>query len=237
MLQVLKARGELPKEDWHYSDGDTGTRRRKRSPSPPYSTRQRSPSPDTEKGKRKRRDSEEIDWEYLKTIDPETIKCPDEEVINVPITLTLVVIAVYVFLGAVIFAAWEDNWTWIKGAYFSFVTLSTIGFGDLIPGYSNLNKASGLFKLVATMFYIVLGLAVLSMSFNLMMEEMLSKFRWLGRKLGIIDDPDANVDSTKRFDDDGYESPAQSTRRSSGVSHVSRGTHCFMLQLNSFYFF
>jgi hypothetical protein len=139
-------------------------------------------------------------------IPPEQLDPPDEN-INVPISLTLVVIAAYVMIGAVLFAAWND-WTWITGAYFrfvetttsltggryracrhclfySFVTLSTIGFGDLVPGWSDVGNSAGNIKLSISALYIILGLAVLSMSFNLMMEEMIQKFKWLGKKLGM----------------------------------------------------
>lgn len=121
---------------------------------------------------------------------------PDDEIINVPISLTLVVIAAYVFVGAVLFASW-NKWTWIKGAYFSFVTLSTIGFGDLVPGWDEVGTTQGDLKLAISCVYIVFGLAVLSMSFNLMMEEMFSKFRWLGQKLGIVNDPSVKTEDKK----------------------------------------
>lgn len=58
--------------------------------------------------------------------DPMLVMDAADAVINVPISLTLVIIAAYIFLGAVLFAAW-NGWSWITGAYFSFVTLSTIG--------------------------------------------------------------------------------------------------------------
>ncbi|XP_026684902.1 outward-rectifier potassium channel TOK1-like, partial [Diaphorina citri] len=41
----------------------------------------------------------------------------------------------YICIGAGVFAAWEE-WSFLDGAYFCFVTLSTIGFGDLVPGKS-----------------------------------------------------------------------------------------------------
>ena len=37
-----------------------------------------------------------------------------------------VFIVAYILLGAVIFSAWEQ-WTFLEGAYFSFITLTTIG--------------------------------------------------------------------------------------------------------------
>ena len=36
-------------------------------------------------------------------------------------------------LGALIFGYFE-SWSPMEGAYFSFITLSTIGFGDFVPG-------------------------------------------------------------------------------------------------------
>ncbi|KAI8339917.1 hypothetical protein BC941DRAFT_468195 [Chlamydoabsidia padenii] len=37
------------------------------------------------------------------------------------------------FGGAAIFCGLEEHWTYLDGLYFSFATLSTIGFGDLVP--------------------------------------------------------------------------------------------------------
>lgn len=36
-------------------------------------------------------------------------------------------------LGAAVFEAWEE-WSFFDGFYFSFITMTTIGFGDLVPG-------------------------------------------------------------------------------------------------------
>jgi hypothetical protein len=68
----------------------------------------------------------------------------------------------------------------------SFITLSTIGFGDLLPGWSEMGTAAGNIKFGITSVYIVLGLAVLSMSFSLMMEEMINKVKWMLTKLGVL---------------------------------------------------
>ncbi|VEL29674.1 unnamed protein product [Protopolystoma xenopodis] len=51
----------------------------------------------------------------------------------IPINVVIGVLAVYILLGASIFNKWEP-WSLVDGAYFAFVTLATIGFGDLVPG-------------------------------------------------------------------------------------------------------
>ena len=52
--------------------------------------------------------------------------------IAIPIIVNILIIAGYVAVGAVVFSAWE-GWSTMAAAYFSFVTLTTIGFGDLVP--------------------------------------------------------------------------------------------------------
>lgn len=52
---------------------------------------------------------------------------------TVPISLSLAVIFIYIIFGSVIFTMWEDQ-DYIKWSYFCFITLSTIGFGDIVPG-------------------------------------------------------------------------------------------------------
>ena len=52
--------------------------------------------------------------------------------IAIPIIVNILIIAGYVGVGAVVFSAWE-GWSTMAAAYFSFVTLTTIGFGDLSP--------------------------------------------------------------------------------------------------------
>ena len=68
-----------------------------------------------------------------------------------------------------VFSAWEE-WSFLDGAYFSFITLSTIGFGDLVPGSKVLEQ--GQYKLVTCVLYLFFGLAVIAMSFNLVQEEV-----------------------------------------------------------------
>jgi len=65
------------------------------------------------------------------------------------------------------------------------ITLSTIGFGDLVPGTSLHADSQG--KMVLCALYLLIGLALLAMCFDLMQEEVRRKFRALGAKLGLFD--------------------------------------------------
>ncbi|CAF3345444.1 unnamed protein product [Rotaria socialis] len=106
---------------------------------------------------------------------------------TIPISVTLSLLSSYLILGAVLFSEWE-NWKLLDGAYFCFVTLATIGLGDLVPGKSiTSTQVEG--KLVICALYVLFGLSLMAMCFNLMQEEVRAKFRRLGNKLGIIDDP------------------------------------------------
>jgi hypothetical protein len=56
---------------------------------------------------------------------------------HVPIVATLGVLTAYIFAGAGIFA-FTENWSVLDGAYFCFITFTTIGFGDFVPGKNTL---------------------------------------------------------------------------------------------------
>jgi hypothetical protein len=78
----------------------------------------------------------------------------------------------------------------LQGAYFCFITLSTIGFGDIVPGIGSMHAHE---KLILSSFYLVFGLALIAMCFNLVQEDVKAKCRHIGMKLGIIDKPEPPV--------------------------------------------
>ncbi|KAH3882907.1 hypothetical protein DPMN_006853 [Dreissena polymorpha] len=85
------------------------------------------------------------------------------------------------------FSLWE-NWDYLEGSYFCFITLSTIGFGDYVPGsISRTDSADSRNKLIMCCVYLLFGLSVIAMCFNLMQEDVRAKFRWLGVKIGLLD--------------------------------------------------
>lgn len=111
-----------------------------------------------------------------------------KEVIHVPTSLCILLIAAYIFAGAMLFSMWEE-WGILKGSYFCFITLSTIGFGDIVPGMDT-NAWSHEEKLVLCALYLVFGLSLIAMCFNLVQEDVKAKCRWLGEKLGIVEKPE-----------------------------------------------
>ena len=93
----------------------------------------------------------------------------------------------YILFGGLLFKTLE-GWTLLEGIYFCFITLSTIGLGDYVPGNS-INDGQAEYKLIGVSLYLLLGLSFITMGFNLMQEEATAKFRKLAVRLGIIDDP------------------------------------------------
>lgn len=107
--------------------------------------------------------------------------------VTVPVYLSLVVMAAYIILGALLFSLW-DNWKYLEGAYFCFVTLTTIGFGDYVPGVVNnqgFSDRKGTERLILCSIYVILGLALVGMCIDLMQADVLQKVNWIGRKIGI----------------------------------------------------
>jgi len=107
--------------------------------------------------------------------------------VTVPIYVSLILITGYIALGALLFTLWEKEWNYLIGCYFCFITLSTIGFGDFVPGTSP-DAWNSQEKLVLCALYLLVGLALLAMCFDLMQEQARANFRALGKKLGLLSD-------------------------------------------------
>ncbi|CAG7709890.1 unnamed protein product [Allacma fusca] len=112
----------------------------------------------------------------------------EEEQITVPISLCLALMVGYVWGGGLLFSNWEKDWTVLDASYFCFISLSTIGFGDLVPGTSFVQTGDGIRDAIHLSFifcalYLLLGMALIAMCFNLMQEEVIAKVRSCGRRL------------------------------------------------------
>jgi len=81
------------------------------------------------------------------------------------ITLFGIMVSMLLLLAGV--AMKYEGWTFFEGCYFGFITLSTIGFGDLVPttprqGFNGTSHAHVALFIVLTAVYITLGLSVVS---------------------------------------------------------------------------
>lgn len=105
----------------------------------------------------------------------------------VPIWLSILLVVGYIFGGAFMFSSWE-KWSFLNSAYFCFITLTTIGFGDFVPAQQvkeNVEVSIALCSL-----YLLFGIALLAMSFNLVQEEVINSVKSVAKRLGIIKEED-----------------------------------------------
>ncbi|XP_019765715.1 potassium channel subfamily K member 18 isoform X2 [Dendroctonus ponderosae] len=116
----------------------------------------------------------------------------DVQNVTVPITVCLMIMVGYICGGAILFCQWEydSGWTFLDASYFCFISLSTIGFGDFVPGdkiygQGKIEEILEL-KFVFCSMYLMLGMALIAMCFNLMQEEVINKIRTTIRTIKYI---------------------------------------------------
>ncbi len=115
----------------------------------------------------------------------QNVKTDDND--RVPIWLVILLVIGYIMGGAFMFSIWEEDWTPLEGAYFCFITLTTIGFGDLVPGSAKFSdNEEEQTKFIICCVYLIVGLSLLAMSFNLVQEEIVIRAKGIARRMGII---------------------------------------------------
>ncbi|XP_048482376.1 potassium channel subfamily K member 15 [Plutella xylostella] len=122
-----------------------------------------------------REDSASSDFTYV-TFDAQTI--------TVPISVCVGVMVGYIIFGSMIFGLWEQ-WDQLDGAYFCFISLSSIGFGDFVPGERVVTTRIEPSFIVCAV-YLMLGMALVAMCFNLMQEQVIHYFAAMKRALKRI---------------------------------------------------
>ncbi|XP_070571508.1 potassium channel subfamily K member 18-like [Ptychodera flava] len=107
----------------------------------------------------------------------------DEEVtknMQVPIIVILMMLTGYNCLGMLLFSFYME-WGYLEAFYFSFITLSTVGFGDLI-----IDDLSDTVFLSISALYTLVGLAVVSMCITLLTERFVSLATSVGKAIGLV---------------------------------------------------
>lgn len=103
---------------------------------------------------------------------------------EVPVSLCFVVVLAYVMGGSYLFSQ-SEGWALLDSAYFCIVSLTTIGFGDFVP---KTKKIDAEISIAICSTYLLFGMSLLVMTFNLVQERVIRKVRGMANALGIITD-------------------------------------------------
>lgn len=130
-----------------------------------------------------------------RTTGPETPSSPFDETFeiddefNLPISVASFLLISYILIGALFYSMWE-NWSYFEAFYFVFISMSTIGFGDMVPKHP--------IFMMCSILYLVFGLALTSMFINVVQIKLSDTFKQASIKLsttiGIDLPPDENAE-------------------------------------------
>ncbi|XP_023324781.1 TWiK family of potassium channels protein 7 [Eurytemora carolleeae] len=87
--------------------------------------------------------------------------------------LALVFLFIFLSFGAFLFTLWED-WSFFDAFYFCFITMTTIGFGDIVPDIKIGEKTA--YMLVCTI-YILVGMAFTTTIIELVRRQYVESWR------------------------------------------------------------
>lgn len=108
-------------------------------------------------------------WIYTKLYECSSKNKRTNKRIVVPSTACLWVMGGYILTGSLMFSNWE-KWTFLDSTYFVVTSLCKLGIGDFVPGkYSEEGDET---KLVINFVYILVGMGLVAMCYNLMREEI-----------------------------------------------------------------
>ncbi|KAK6737495.1 hypothetical protein RB195_019911 [Necator americanus] len=92
---------------------------------------------------------------------------------EVPVFMVFTILLLYIAFGGILFSFLE-GWTYMDAFYYSFISLTTIGFGDIVPENHD--------YIVLMLAYLGIGLAVTTMCIDLVGIQYIQKIHYFGRK-------------------------------------------------------
>ncbi|KAI1729823.1 ion channel domain-containing protein [Ditylenchus destructor] len=98
----------------------------------------------------------------------------ENEQLRIPVIMVLFVLVTYTAIGGFLFREWE-GWPYFDAFYFCFITIATVGFGDIVPTEQ--------VYMFFTMAYIIFGLSLATMCIDLAGTEYIRKIHYLGTKM------------------------------------------------------
>jgi hypothetical protein len=125
-----------------------------------------------------------------------------------PICLCFSMMIIYIVIGALVLYRLE-NWPILDGIYFCFMALSTIGFGDLMPGLKKDSSATLWFLSI----YIMSGMALTAMCFNVLHDEIMHRLKHV-----------VEIDGHGRFSPEHHKSQKQFNLNSAKAKLINEAT-------------
>ncbi|KJH49436.1 Ion channel [Dictyocaulus viviparus] len=118
---------------------------------------------------------DESDQSNIKTESPRSLDWEDliMDKTEVPVLMVFTILLLYIAFGGVLFSFLE-GWTYMDAFYYSFISLTTIGFGDIVPENHD--------YIVLMLAYLGIGLAVTTMCIDLVGIQYIQKIHYFGRK-------------------------------------------------------
>ena len=82
-----------------------------------------------------------------------------------------------------------QNWSYLNAAYFCVITLTTIGFGDLVPKNNDPDTAPEV-SIALSSLYILVGISLLSMTYNMVQDQVMGSIKRMAFRIGLIKEDD-----------------------------------------------
>lgn len=108
--------------------------------------------------------------------------------VRVPFVIIIGTFIGYMIGGGFLFKMLED-WDFVVGIYFTYVSLSSVGFGDYSPGTAHMSegdKVRASRNLLFGTTFIVIGMSILGMCMSLMSDGLVENITAICVKIGII---------------------------------------------------